>query len=1228
MRRAVRKCLAPVVFGILGVVLVAGTSAAGVVTQHYDFAEPVVKEIDGYHRVTIEGAWSFGAPGDPVLPMVGARLLLPPGELVTDVRVIPGEMVTLGDGYLVEPGQSQYPLSHEGPIEMAEPDYDSARVFPGRLHDAPAVGRYRGYSVANLALHPVEFEPETGALSYYRSFEVEITTAVDTGELRATETMIRNDARTLARLERMVDNPSGQVAYAGIERVRVASRSLNPDDAYKYLVITTEMWDDLCGDFLAFQTNRGLKAGVFLKSWINANYSGVDEQDRIRNFIIDTYNTWDVEYVLLLGDARDANGIPHRGLYANAYGDIDDDIPADLYYSALDGNWNNDGDAYWGEAGEEDWYPELGIGRGASDTVAEVTNFLNKQLLYQAQPIVSECDEALMVGELLWSSPLTYGGDYKDQILFGGTYDGYTTVGFASSAMNTGTLYDRTSTWSKGTLISLMENGLNIVNHLGHCNVTYSMKMYNSDIPQFDNDGTNHSLNFCYSQGCYNGSYDNRGTGGSYGSDCFAEQFTSDVHGAVAFAANSRYGWGHPGGTNGSSQYFDREFFDAMFGEGIYPIGDANDDSKIDVLWAIAYGANKWVYYEMNIFGDPALELWTAEPTDLIATHPTGIIVGQPDMDVTVMSATRGPVEGARVTVYTDDYAVYDVGFTDAAGSVTMHPSAQAPGTLNVAVSAHDYLIYAGTTEIAPADGPYVALSGFEVDDDGFDLSNGNNNGLVDAGESIELLVTLENVGTETAVGVSAVLTGSNGNVTLVEDYQEFGDITAASFGTSSGSYAFSVSSAAADGEVLPFTLTISDSSGREVWESDFNILVHAPVVLFDDVVADDGGNGNGCLEPGEVVGLGVSIHNAGSSRASAIAATLTTSDSYVTVNEGEASIVFLMPDGTATLSPDFSVSIAPDCPGFHEIVFDLSIAADWGYSTDLQFSIMVAGPDFVDNVESGVGEWTHDNVTPGFVDQWHIETYRNHSPTHSWKFGGAGSSDYTSSADGALVMRPMCVGSEGELTFWHYMRAEEESPTSAWDCGFVQITTDAGATWTVIHPDAGYSHFKNSNTANPVPVGTPCWSGAINWREERFDLAAYEGETVQVRFRFASDGFVTEEGWYVDDINLTSVGTTGIDDVPLEVAEFMLKQNAPNPFNPVTRIHYQLPAAGHVRIDVFNIAGKLVTTLVDEEQEPGLKTVAWDGTNEDGQKVASGVYMYRMQAGDYVSKKRMVLLK
>jgi len=172
-----------------------------------------------------------------------------------------------------------------------------------------------------------------------------------------------------------------------------------------------------------------------------------------------------------------------------------------------------------------------------------------------------------------------------------------------------------------------------------------------------------------------------------------------------------------------------------------------------------------------------------------------------------------------------------------------------------------------------------------------------------------------------------------------------------------------------------------------------------------------------------------------------------------------------------------------------------------------------------------------------------------------------------------------------------------------------------------------GYSHTKYPNPANPLPDGTPCWSGTHDWRLETFNLSAYSGETVQIRFRFVSDGYVTFEGWYVDDIQLTSAASALVpgDSGSLE---FGLDQNRPNPFNPVTTISYALPNAADVKIEVFNAAGRLVRTLVDERQDAGQKNAVWDGTNDVGQKVASGVYMYRLEADGRICDKRMVLLK
>ncbi len=412
---------------------------------------------------------------------------------------------------------------------------------------------------------------------------------------------------------------------------------------------------------------------------------------------------------------------------------------------------------------------------------------------------------------------------------------------------------------------------------------------------------------------------------------------------------------------------------------------------------------------------------------------------------------------------------------------------------------------------------------------------------------------------------------------------------------------------------------------------SSFNVEVHAPELIVEDVVVDDspgGGNGNGCAEPGETVSISVSLENVGSEEALDVTAVLSTDDPHAVVNAGTAGTATVASGGSASLAPAFDVTILPTAPFFHTIEFDLAVTTASGYATIEQITLTVGG-GLEEAFEGSGGDWTHYVVSSGFADQWHVETYRSHSSSHSWKFGGTGSNGYTDSADGGLETPSLCVGSGGEMTFWHWLDAEEENSSSAWDCALVEISTNGGSTWSVLVPNGGYSHAKNDNAANPLPEGTPCWSGSFGWRQETFDLTAYEGTNAIMRFRFASDAYVTEEGWYIDDIAVTS-SSTGVDDGDPTVAapEFTLRQNAPNPFNPVTTIGYALPEAAHVTISVYNVAGALVTTLVDAEEDAGSRAVVWDGTNGQGRKVGSGVYLYRMTAGSFTDERVMVLLK
>jgi subtilisin family serine protease len=91
---------------------------------------------------------------------------------------------------------------------------------------------------------------------------------------------------------------------------------------------------------------------------------------------------------------------------------------------------------------------------------------------------------------------------------------------------------------------------------------------------------------------------------------------------------------------------------------------------------------------------------------------------------------------------------------------------------------------------------------------------------------------------------------------------------------------------------------------------------------------------------------------------------------------------------------------------------------------------------------------------------------------------------------------------------------------------------------------------------------------------------------------------------------------------------QYPLAQNYPNPFNPETDISYDLPQGCHVKLSVFNIMGQKVRTLVDEYQTAGHKTVQWDGRDHIGEEVASGVYFYRLQTGEYSQVRKMLMLK
>ena len=111
-------------------------------------------------------------------------------------------------------------------------------------------------------------------------------------------------------------------------------------------------------------------------------------------------------------------------------------------------------------------------------------------------------------------------------------------------------------------------------------------------------------------------------------------------------------------------------------------------------------------------------------------------------------------------------------------------------------------------------------------------------------------------------------------------------------------------------------------------------------------------------------------------------------------------------------------------------------------------------------------------------------------------------------------------------------------------------------------------------------------------------------------------------EGRESDDSNLAWTVITGDQDIDIPT-NFSLAQNYPNPFNPVTEINYSLAEDCLVKLDIFNIVGQKISTLVNKRQDAGVYSIRWNARN-----TASGIYFYRITAGTYYNTKKMVLLR
>ena len=186
---------------------------------------------------------------------------------------------------------------------------------------------------------------------------------------------------------------------------------------------------------------------------------------------------------------------------------------------------------------------------------------------------------------------------------------------------------------------------------------------------------------------------------------------------------------------------------------------------------------------------------------------------------------------------------------------------------------------------------------------------------------------------------------------------------------------------------------------------------------------------------------------------------------------------------------------------------------------------------------------------------------------------------------------------------------------------------------WKDVISDVGIKFADATSAAQPeIKVANTL----INqWEELTFDFSSRIGVYPVVKDQiiifpdFEMAGRTQDNICYFDNISFSPSNSVGVDNRSETLPQgFAFEQNFPNPFNPITTLRYELPEDSFVDVMVYDMLGNVVSNLINANQSSGYKSIQWDATNNQGEPVSAGVYLYKIQAGDFVDTKKMILLK
>ena len=886
-----------------------------------------------YKKIVLPSASHVSDPGQPDLPSSSTFIAVNPGKTYSvNVNIVSSQVT---DDIEILPKNS---WENNAEISFTKGEvYNSTGFYPQNIATISETMVMRELAVVNLTVTPFRYYPQEKRLEEFTEIEIELVETGDSGN------SVFQPAKRSRAFEPLYQ--SLIVNYASLERDNI------PYQRPSILYVLPSNIGNLLGTvnvLMDWKRRVGYEVNYVSSSNIVNNASS------LKNYLETAYLAWEnpPEYVTIIADAEGSYDIPtHFENWSGYNGE------GDHPYSTLVGN---------------DLLPEVFLGRLSFNSQSHLQTIISKILNYESNPYMGEnwFQRACLVGDPSSSgiSCIITNENIKEMMELHG--------------------YNDISTVYSGNFPNQMTNnlsdGLGFFNYRGYWGVSgFGTSNLNSANNGF-------MLPVATVITCGTGSF---GSGESLSEAFLRAGTASNPKGSVASIGTATLGT-HTMFNN----MVDMGFYYGALVENINSTGGALMAGKLWLSRAYPTNPNNYVSTFMhwnNLMGDASLQMWTSYPEMLNVTHAYSITRGTNFIDINMTDSGGNPVEGAWVTIYKQG-EVLESEYSNNNGFVRVNVPTTQTGEILVTVTKKNHYPYQSSFQIYdPGPSVNVYSDYITINDSGSGSSSGNGDGIINAGEVIELAIAVSNYGSENAIGIVGSITSENSNVTIINDSSSYGDVNTGDIvNNTSLPFTFSVTEDVQHGSEISLLLSLTNESGYS--SVGYVGLIVAGKNLYAYGI-DVLGNGQDVLTSGQTSMVHIQLHNSGSISATNITGQITSASTAIEILDNTGTWSAVYPGGFSSSSgtgDSFIISAMEDViPGTIAHLI-LLVNTDDGYSNSSVIPIQIGIPTITDPTgPDSYGYYIYDS---GDIDYLL-------APVYNWveidaRYGGNGT--YLSSLD------------------------------------------------------------------------------------------------------------------------------------------------------------------------------------------------------------------------------------